>query len=303
MSRPDRIPPPLPGPVEPNLRDYAEARRSFSWAGARSTLAGLPGGRGLNIAHEAVDRHVLEGHAEQVALRWRGKGGERRNLTYRELAQTSNRWANTLVRLGVRPGDRVVTLLGRVPELYIIALGTWKLGAIYCPLFAAFGPEPVRTRLEKSGARVLVTTAALFSRKVLPGRAFLPALEHVFLIDDTPSLPGVEPFGPAIEAASAEFTIPPTDPENPALLHFTSGTTGTPKGAITSRGGGGPSHHRQARARPASGRHLLVHGRSRLGHRDVLRHHRAADQRGHSIVDEGGLRCRALVSSCCEQSG
>jgi acetyl-CoA synthetase len=232
MSRPDRIPPPLPGPVEPNLLDYAEARRSFSWAAARSTLAGLPGGRGLNIAHEAVDRQVLDGHGAEVALRWHGRNGERRSLTYLDLAERSNRWANALQALGIRPGDRVVTLLGRVPELHVTALGTWKFGGIYCPLFAAFGPEPVRTRLEKSGARVLVTTAALFSRKVLPGLASLSALEHIFLVDEAGSLSGVEPFGPAIEAASAEFTIPPTDPETPALLHFTSGTTGTPKGAV-----------------------------------------------------------------------
>jgi acetyl-CoA synthetase len=232
MPRPDRIPPPPPGPVEPNLRDYAAARGSFSWAGARRQLAGLSGGRGLNIAHEAVDRHVLEGHGGEVAIRWRGKGGERRDLTYAELGDLSSRWANSLGALALQPGDRVVTLLGRVPELYVTALGTWKFGAIYCPLFAAFGPEPVRTRLEKSGARVLVTTAALYKRKVLPVRGSLPALVHVFLVDGAADLTAVESFGSALQAASAQFTIPPTDPESPALLHFTSGTTGTPKGAV-----------------------------------------------------------------------
>ena len=232
MSRPDRIPPPPPGPVEPNLPDYEAARRSFSWAGARQELTGLPNGQGLNIAYEAVDRHVRAGYGAEVAIRWRGKGGERRDLTYSDLADLSNRWANVLGTVGVRPGDRVVTLLGRVPELYATALGSWKAGAIYCPLFAAFGPEPVRTRLEKSGARVLVTTAALYRRKVLPARGALPALDHVFLVDSAGDLTGVELFGPALAAASAEFTIPPTDPESPALLHFTSGTTGAPKGAV-----------------------------------------------------------------------
>ena len=120
--------------------------------------------------------------ADRVALRWLGRDGTRRDFTYAELRDLSNRFANALRGLGVAPGDRVVSLLGRVPELHIAALGTWKLGAIFCPLFSAFGPEPIRTRLEKSGARVLVTTATLYQRKVAANRAALPALEHVILV-------------------------------------------------------------------------------------------------------------------------
>jgi len=228
------IPPAPPGRLAPNLTDYASAIREFSWESAAGELDGLPGGRGLNIAHEAVDRHTGPA-AARVALRWLGRDGTVRNYSYAELSALSNRFANVLAGLGVVPGDRVVSLLGRVPELHLAALGTWKLGAIFCPLFSAFGPEPVRTRLEKSGARVLLTTPALYRRKVAGSRAQLPALEHVILVGDEPTPPeakGLRSWSRLLDQASPAFTIPPTDPETPALLHFTSGTTGMPKGAL-----------------------------------------------------------------------
>ncbi|HWA57293.1 MAG TPA: AMP-binding protein, partial [Gemmatimonadales bacterium] len=142
------IPPPPPGATPPNLGDYDSARAAFRWSAARAELDGLPGGGGLNIAHEAVDRHARGAAAGRVALRWLGRDGTRRDFTYGELARLSNRFANALAALGVAPGDRVMTLLGRVPELHIAALGAWKQGAVFGPLFSAFGPEPVRTRLE-----------------------------------------------------------------------------------------------------------------------------------------------------------
>jgi acetyl-CoA synthetase len=221
--------------VRPNLADYDAQRRSFSWAKARDELDGLPGGAGLNIAYEAVDRHARGSRADRVALRCLGRDGTRRDFTYTELARLSNRFANALRGLGVVPGDRVVSLLGRVPELHIATLGTWKLGAIFCPLFSAFGPEPIRTRLEKSQARVLVTTEALYQRKVAASRASLPALEHVILVggSDAGAPAGcVHAWRQVVDLASPDFTIPPTDPDTPALIHFTSGTTGMPKGAL-----------------------------------------------------------------------
>ena len=221
--------------MPPSVVDRDSARQGFSWASAGSELDGLPGGAGLNIAHEAVDRHANGPEAGCVALRWLGRDGTRRDFSYAELRDLSNRFANALRALGVAPGDRVVSLLGRVPELHIAALGTWKLGAIFCPLFSAFGPEPVKTRMEKSGARVLVTTATLYQRKVAASRAALPALEHVILLGDAEDTSAGTPvlnWSQLLAAASPEFTIPPTDPETPALIHFTSGTTGMPKGAL-----------------------------------------------------------------------
>ena len=115
------------GGVAPNLRDYAEACAAFSWEAARRDLDGLPGG-GLNIAHEAVDRHVAHGRGGHLALRWLGKDDSSRDFTYDDLARLSNRFANVLAGLGIGKGERVFALAGRIPALYIAAIGTLKNG-------------------------------------------------------------------------------------------------------------------------------------------------------------------------------
>ncbi|MCC6215466.1 MAG: acetate--CoA ligase [Polyangiaceae bacterium] len=215
----------------PNLADWAAARASFSWDDARRHLDGLPDGRGLNLAWEAVGRHAGSTAASRVALRWLGKRGDRRDLTYAELWRSVGRFANVLGHLGVQPGERVYTLLGRVPELYVSALGALAARAVYCPLFSAFGPEPTRQRLALGDARVLVTTPALYERKVAPYRDSLPGLRHVLLVGgDAPQR--TLSWDSTMTAASDRFVVPPTQPEDFALLHFTSGTTGAPKGAM-----------------------------------------------------------------------
>jgi acetyl-CoA synthetase len=219
-------------PWRPNLVDYAAARQHFDWTEARAMLDGLPNGRGVNIAYEAVDRHADGGRAEHVALRWLGKNGERRDFTYRALAAQTNRFANALTGLGIGPGGRVFVLLGRVPELYISVLGALKAKCVATPLFSAFGPEPIATRLDIGDGEVLVTTEALYRRKVEGLRARLPKLEHVILVDDGLPIAGSLRWRELMAGADDQFTIPPTDPEDMALLHFTSGTTGRPKGAI-----------------------------------------------------------------------
>jgi len=117
-----------------NLLDYEEAIRTFSWDQARALLDGLPGGR-LNIAYEAVDRHVKAGRGDKLALRWIARDGTIRDFTYAALGVQVNRFANMLAEHGIRKGERVFSLLGRVPELYIAALGTLKNGSVFSPLF------------------------------------------------------------------------------------------------------------------------------------------------------------------------
>jgi len=221
--------------VVPNLLDYDQVRAEFSWEAARRELDGLPGGRGLNIAYEAVDRHAAGALRDHLALRWLGKRGEIRDFTYADLRAQTNRFANVLKRLGISAGERVFMLTGRIPELYISALGTLKSRNVFCPLFSAFGPEPIRQRLSIGDGRVLVTTATLYKRKVAELRAALPGLRHVLLIgtpDEVGAISDTQDFHHLMEQADERFEIPPTDPEDLALLHFTSGTTGMPKGAM-----------------------------------------------------------------------
>ena len=218
--------------VQPNMTDYAKARSEFSWESIRSELSGLPGG-GLNIAHEAVDRQVACGRGDRLALRWLGKDGSIRDLSYADLARGSARFANVLRALGVLKGERVFALMGRVPELYLAALGTLKNASVFCPLFSQFGPEPVFQRLSRGDAKVLVTTTALYEKKAAALRERLPLLQYVLLADAAEDLSASVLSLPKLMAAASDmFVIPPTSPEDMALLHFTSGTTGMPKGAV-----------------------------------------------------------------------
>jgi acetyl-CoA synthetase len=221
--------------VVPNLKNYEQARRSFSWEEAHRELDGLPNGQGLNIAYEAVDRHANGLLCNHLAIRWLGKNGEVQDYSYGNLQALTNQFANVLRSLGVCKGDRVYVLAGRIPELYIAALGTLKHRAVFCPLFSAFGPEPLRARLMIGGAKVLVTTQSLYDRKVKSIRPSLTSLEHVLVIAEdhgSTNAPDTIDYLSLMNDASESYTIQPTTPEDTALLHFTSGTTGTPKGAV-----------------------------------------------------------------------
>ena len=215
-----------------NLQDYEASVRRFSWAEAGSELAGLPGG-GLNIAYEALDRHVAAGAGSRPALRWLGKDGSVQTFTYAELTAQANRFANVLTQLGVGKGERVYVLLHRTPELYFAALGALKAGAVFCPLFSAFGPDPIRARMEIGEPSVLVASERDYRRKIEAWRPEIESLRHVLLTDGSQTPPaGTLSFADAMASAGAEFDTARTGGEDMALLHFTSGTTGRPKGAM-----------------------------------------------------------------------
>ncbi len=218
----------------PNLLDYESERRRFTWEAIRGELAGLPGG-GTNIAFEAVDRHLATSVRDRTAFRFVGHDDRVRAVTYAELARSTSRFANVLRGLGVAKGDRLFLLAGRVPELYTAALGALRNGTVVSPLFSAFGPEPIRTRLSLGQGKVLVTTESMFRRKVAGIVDSLPHLEHVLLIGDggrATAVPGTRDLAVLMAQASDECAFERTSADDPALLHFTSGTTGTPKGAL-----------------------------------------------------------------------
>jgi acetyl-CoA synthetase len=219
--------------VTPNLHDYQTTRSQYSWDREAAELAGLPDGKGLNIAYEAIDRHAEGPLRETVAIRWIRKDRSIQDFSYGALQEQTSRFANVLENLKIQKGERVFTLAGRIPELYIAALGTLKYTAVFCPLFSVFGPEPVFQRLTKGDASVLVTTSALFERKIRPMLGDLPMLRYVLITDITEHESAqILSFSVLMKEASASFEIPPTAPEDFALLHFTSGSTGMPKGAL-----------------------------------------------------------------------
>jgi acetyl-CoA synthetase len=218
----------------PNLVDYDTERRRFSWEAMRSELGLRPGGF-VNIAYSAIDRHLATAVSDRIAFRFVGRDQRQRELTYASLARLTNRFANALRGLGIGKGDRVSVLAGRIPELYISALGALKNGSVVTPLFSAFGPEPIKTRLALGESKVLVTTEALYRRKVAGIVGELPHLKYVLVVGNDgarTALPETLDLATLMERSSERFDAERTSAEDMALLHFTSGTTGTPKGAI-----------------------------------------------------------------------
>lgn len=220
--------------VVPNLLDYELERSRFSWADAAGALAPEPGG-GINIAYQAIDRHCATTLRDKIALRFLGRDTEARDMSFAELAALTNRFCNVLRSLGIAKGDRVFILAARIPELYIALLGALKNGCVVSPLFSAFGPEPIATRVNLGEAALLVTTDALYERKIANQREAMPTLKHVMLVAQeglVTSAPNTLDFAAAMSSASDACTYEQTSAQDTALLHFTSGTTGTPKGAL-----------------------------------------------------------------------
>jgi acetyl-CoA synthetase len=217
---------------KPNLGDYDNARATFDWGEAAKGLDRI-GGTAWNICHEAVDRHLLT-HPDKIAIRWLPRSGDPVDITYAHLAADTSRFASALDSLGLDAGTRIFVLSNRIPALHVALLGALKHGSVVAPLFSAFGPEPIETRMSIAEGRVLVTTDSLYRRKVAAMRDRLPHLEHVIVVDTgrggAPD--GCIDFDWFLGQGRPDLAARPMGPEDLALIHFTSGTTGTPKGAV-----------------------------------------------------------------------
>lgn len=216
-----------------NLTDYEKERTSFSWEAVSRELNLVPEGPGNNIAHLAIDRHAEGTLKDRIAFRFIQKDKTNLDYTYSRLKEETSKFANVLTALNIEKGERVFSLAGRIPELYITALGTLKTTAVFCPLFSVFGPEPVFQRLQKGEAKILVTTSVIYEKTVKQLEERLPSMRYIILSDlEEHRSEKILSWPQLMAEASADFKIPVTMPEDPALLHFTSGTTGMPKGAL-----------------------------------------------------------------------
>lgn len=218
----------------PNMLDYKVSRENLRWEDIEKEISWL-GRDKVNLAYEAVDRHVQTHRKNKLAFIWEGKDGTIEKYSFYELSRVSNRFANVLGNLGVVKGDRVFIFLERVPELYISVLGTLKKGAVIGPLFSAFGPDAVKDRLLDSGARVLITSPDL-KKKITDILEELPDLEHVILVnrEEVEMELGEKEtsYEEEMTEASEEFEIEKTGREDYSIMHYTSGTTGKPKGVV-----------------------------------------------------------------------
>ena len=214
-----------------NIGSYDERVKNFDWSISKQEL-GYKDGDNINIAWYCTDRICNMGKANKTALIWEGLTGEEKTYTFNEVRLASNTIGTFLKEIGIKPEDRVCLFMDKIPELYLGFLGVLKIGAIAQPLFSAFGDESLLVRLENAGTTAIITQKkhAPKLQKILDK---LPALKHIVIVD----YDGKKPLKEREMAFSLENATPvdkfdtyPTKAESPSLLHYTSGTTGQPKG-------------------------------------------------------------------------
>ncbi len=209
---------------------YEESYANFNWSISEKELDYKPGDV-INIGWYCSDRICKLGKANKNALLWENHLGESKTFTYNDVRVYSNHVASFLLELGIKPGERVCLFMDRAPELYIGFVGILKMGAVAQPLFSAFGDESLFTRLDNAKTSAIFTQKKHVAkvRKILKD---LPELRHIIVIDspDGPFKDREIPF--TMESKRVEeFESFPSTAETPSVLHYTSGTTGQPKGA------------------------------------------------------------------------
>ncbi|MFA6239109.1 MAG: acetate--CoA ligase [Bacteriovorax sp.] len=194
----------------------------------------------LNMCHEALDIHIGTDVENKTAIRFVGKlwpnnSNDIKDISYSELLSQTKAVSCALFELGLSKGDALFSLSPRLPESYIIALASLRAGIVYSPLFSVFGPEPIQARMNKGNANALFTLASIYHKKIAPIRDSLKSLTCLIILDDDGSaqnIPDHIDFMYLLKRTFENSSEIMTCPDDLALLHFTSGTTGTPKGAM-----------------------------------------------------------------------
>jgi acetyl-CoA synthetase len=215
-----------------NIGEYEKRYATFNWKMAEKELGFGENGM-YNIGYFCSDRICDKGFGKKQALLWEGFNGEVKQYTYDDLRRYTNWFAFKLEEAGLKPGDRICLFMDRIPELYISFLGVLKMGGIVQPLFSAFGEDALFTRLDDAKTRAILTTRKHLG-KVRRIRETLPELSHVIVLDaGNKSLEkGEMAFAMESEHGLEEYNVYKVGPESPSVLHYTSGTTGKPKGAL-----------------------------------------------------------------------